>query len=43
LINFGDPYLPILPKTNVLRKAIVEAKDKHLGLVGTKSINIIYH
>src|ERR1700739_415026 len=41
LINFRDPYPPILSKTNVLRKAIAEAKDKRLGLVGTKSINNI--
>lgn len=41
LINFEDSYPPILPKTTVLRKAIAEAKDKRLGLVGTKSINNI--
>jgi len=28
IINFGDVYPPILPKTNVLRKAVNEIRDK---------------
>lgn len=41
LMDFGDPYPPILPKTTVLRKAISEMKDKRLGLTGSKSISNI--
>lgn len=39
LIDFGDPYPPILPKTTVLRKAVSETKSKRLGLTGSKPIN----
>lgn len=39
IINFGDVYPPILPKTNVLRKAVNEVRDKRLGLTGSKVLN----
>jgi len=34
LIQFGDPYPPILPKTDVLRKAKSEIQEKRLGITG---------
>lgn len=34
LIRFGDHYPPILPKTDVLRKAKSEIQDKRLGITG---------
>jgi len=33
LIQFGDPY-PILPKTDILRKAKSEIQEKRLGITG---------
>lgn len=39
IIRFGDAYPPILPTTNVLRKAVNEAQSKRLGLTGSKPIN----
>lgn len=39
IIRFGDTYPPILPTTNVLRKAVNEAQNKRLGLTGSKPIN----
>lgn len=34
LIQFGDPYPPILPKSDVLRKAKSEVQEKRLGITG---------
>jgi len=34
LIRFGDPYPPILPNTDVLRKAKSELQEKRLGMTG---------
>lgn len=34
LIRFGEPYPPILPKTDILRKAKSEIQEKRLGIIG---------
>lgn len=34
LIQFGDPYPPVLPKNDVLRKAKSEIQEKRLGITG---------
>lgn len=39
IVNFGDVYPPILPTTNVLRKAINEVQNKRLGLTGSKVLD----